>query len=141
MGTLVGNLRKRPKKDSALELLEQAAVGRRATTQVLQRALLRHETRELAGKQATTARQRQAAEAVRQALPRIAAGLAAMAAQQAATVRQVGYRAALVHSQTEGEITRTPSCYARAGRRRTESGRPVANIRFSTATAMAASVC
>ena len=88
--TLVTNLRKRPKKDSALDLLEQATVNRRATAQSLQRALLRHETRELAGKQATTLRQRQANKAVRQALPRIAEGLAAMAAQQAATVRRTG---------------------------------------------------
>ena len=90
---LVTNLRKRPKNDSALDLLEPATVNRRATTQSLQRALLRHETRELAGKQATTVRQRQADKAVRQALPRIAAGLAAVAAQQAATVRQAGDRA------------------------------------------------
>jgi len=33
-----------------------------------------------------------------------------------------------------------PSCYAMTGWRRTESGRPVANIRFSTATPTAASV-
>jgi phage/plasmid primase-like uncharacterized protein len=91
--TLVTNLRKRPKKDSALDLLEQTAVNRRGTAQSLQRGLLRHETRELAGRQATTVRQRQANKAVRQAVPRIAAGLAAAAAQQAATVRQAGDRA------------------------------------------------
>jgi len=34
-----------------------------------------------------------------------------------------------------------PSCYAMTGWRRTESGRPAANIRFSTATPMVASVC
>ena len=60
---------------------------------MLQRALLRHEMRELAGRQATTLRQRQADKAVRQAVPRIAAGLAAVAAQQTATVRQAGDRA------------------------------------------------
>ena len=91
--TLVTNLRKRPKKDSALDLLEHTAVHRRATTQSLQRALLRHEMRELAGRPATTARQRQADKAVRQTLPQIAAGLAAVAAQQAAIVRQAGDRA------------------------------------------------
>src|SRR3954465_1330839 len=37
--------------------------------------------------------------------------------------------------------TPTPSCYAVTGWRRTESGRPAASIRFSTATPMAASVC
>jgi hypothetical protein len=35
----------------------------------------------------------------------------------------------------------TPDCYAMIGCRRTESGRPAANIRFSTATPMVASVC
>ena len=35
----------------------------------------------------------------------------------------------------------TPSCYAMTGWRRTDSGRPAANIRFSTATPTAASVC
>ncbi len=35
----------------------------------------------------------------------------------------------------------TPSCYAITGERRTESGRPAASIRFSTATPMPASVC
>src|SRR3954454_11640984 len=35
----------------------------------------------------------------------------------------------------------TPLCYPMTGWRRTESGRPAANIRFSTATPMAASVC
>jgi transposase-like protein len=48
---------------------------------------------------------------------------------------------ALVHFQTEGEIAPTPSCYASTGWRRTESGRPAANIRFSTATPMVPSVC
>jgi hypothetical protein len=48
---------------------------------------------------------------------------------------------ALVHFQTEGEMAPTPSCYAVTGWRRTESGRPAASIRFSTATPMAASVC
>ena len=48
---------------------------------------------------------------------------------------------ALVHFQTEGEMAPTPSCYAVTGWRRTESGRPATNIRFSTATPMAASVC
>jgi MFS transporter, MHS family, proline/betaine transporter len=48
---------------------------------------------------------------------------------------------ALVHFQTEGAMAPTPSCYAVTGWRRTESGRPATNIRFSTATAMAASVC
>jgi hypothetical protein len=37
--------------------------------------------------------------------------------------------------------TPTPSCYAVTGWRRTESGRPAASIRFSTATPMEASVC
>jgi hypothetical protein len=42
----------------------------------------------------------------------------------------------------QGEITpNATSCYAMTGWRRTESGRPAANIRFSTATPMAASVC
>jgi transposase len=45
------------------------------------------------------------------------------------------------HFQTEGEMAPTPSCYAVTGWRRTESGRPAINIRLSTATAMAASVC
>jgi hypothetical protein len=49
---------------------------------------------------------------------------------------------ALGHFQTAGEMAPTPSCYAVTGwRRRTESGRPATNIRFSTATPMAASVC
>jgi hypothetical protein len=48
---------------------------------------------------------------------------------------------ALVHFQTEGEMAPTPSCYAVTGWRRTESGRPATNIRFSTAAPMAASVC
>jgi hypothetical protein len=48
---------------------------------------------------------------------------------------------ALVHFQTEGEMAPPPSCYAVTGWRRTESGRPATNIRFSTATPMAASVC
>jgi hypothetical protein len=48
---------------------------------------------------------------------------------------------ALVHFQTASEIAPTPSCYAVIGWRRTESGRPTTNIRFSTATPMAASVC
>ncbi len=39
------------------------------------------------------------------------------------------------------EDPKIPSCYAMTGWRRTESGRPVASIRFSTATPMAASVC
>jgi hypothetical protein len=50
-------------------------------------------------------------------------------------------RWALVHFQTEGEMAQTPSCYAVTGWRRTESGRPATNIRLSTATPMAASVC
>ena len=37
--------------------------------------------------------------------------------------------------------SQTPSCYAMTGWRRTESGRPAANMRFSTATPTAASVC
>jgi hypothetical protein len=51
-------------------------------------------------------------------------------------------RSALVHFQREGQIAPTPGCYAVTGwRRRTESGRPATNIRFSTAPPMAASVC
>ena len=38
-------------------------------------------------------------------------------------------------------MPQTPSCYAMTGWRRTESGRPAASIRFSTATPTAASVC
>jgi hypothetical protein len=53
----------------------------------------------------------------------------------------VEIKVALVHFQTEGEMAPTPSCYAVTGWRRTESGRPATNIRFSTATPMAASVC
>jgi hypothetical protein len=45
------------------------------------------------------------------------------------------------HLQTEGEMAPTPTCYAVTGSQRTESGRPAINIRFSTATPMAASVC
>jgi hypothetical protein len=48
---------------------------------------------------------------------------------------------ALVHSTTKVEMAPNPSCYAMVGWRRTESGRPAASIRFSTATPMAASVC
>ena len=43
--------------------------------------------------------------------------------------------------QTQGELAPNPSRYAMSGWRRTESGRPAANIRFSTTTPMAASVC
>jgi hypothetical protein len=53
----------------------------------------------------------------------------------------VGNTLALVHFQTEGEMAPTLSCYPMTGWRRTESGRPATNIRFSTATPMAASVC
>jgi hypothetical protein len=49
--------------------------------------------------------------------------------------------AALVHFQMGAGLPQTPSCYAMTGWRRTESGRPAASIRFSTATPMAASVC
>jgi hypothetical protein len=42
--------------------------------------------------------------------------------------------------QTKSEMGPKPICYAMTGWRRTESGRPVANIRFRTATPMAASV-
>jgi hypothetical protein len=41
----------------------------------------------------------------------------------------------------QGEMIPIQSGYAMTGWRRTESGRPAANIRFSTATPMAASVC
>jgi len=41
----------------------------------------------------------------------------------------------------QGEMIPIPRGYAMTGWRRTESGRPAANIRFSTATPMAASVC
>jgi hypothetical protein len=41
----------------------------------------------------------------------------------------------------QGEMIPIPSCYAMTDWRRTESGRPASNIRFSTATPMAASVC
>jgi len=43
--------------------------------------------------------------------------------------------------QTQGELALNPSRYAMSGWRRTESGRPAANIRFSTTAPMAASVC
>ena len=43
--------------------------------------------------------------------------------------------------QTKGETALNPSCYAITAWRRTESGRPVTNIRFNTATPTAASVC
>src|SRR5271165_7489356 len=43
--------------------------------------------------------------------------------------------------QTKDKMAPNPICYAITGWRRTESGRPAANIRFSTATPMAASVC
>jgi len=41
----------------------------------------------------------------------------------------------------EVEMAPALNCYAMTGWRRTESGRPAANIRFSTATPTAASVC
>jgi hypothetical protein len=40
--------------------------------------------------------------------------------------------------QTKSEMGSKPICYAMTGWRRTESGRPVANIRFRTAAPMAA---
>jgi hypothetical protein len=44
-------------------------------------------------------------------------------------------------SRRRARLPQTPSCYAMTSWRRMESGRPVASIRFSTATPMAASVC
>jgi 1-deoxyxylulose-5-phosphate synthase len=44
-------------------------------------------------------------------------------------------------SGRRARLPQIPSCYAMTGSRRTESGHPVASIRFSTATPMAASVC
>jgi hypothetical protein len=124
--TLVTNLRKRPKKESALDLLEQTAVNRRATTQSLQRALLRHEMRELAGRQATTVRQRQTDKAVRQTLPQIAAGLASMAAQQALTVQQArDISSSRVPAEWTGKNGRTASCRDATGRHVARHGRIV----------------
>ncbi len=44
-------------------------------------------------------------------------------------------------SKRRARFPQTPSCYAMTGWRRTESGPPVASIRFSTATPIAASFC
>jgi conjugative relaxase-like TrwC/TraI family protein len=87
------NLARVVEKDSALAMLEQQAAGKRDAAKALQKALRTHEAREASGKDATTVRERQVAEAVRQALPALAEGVAAVATQQAATavaVRAIG---------------------------------------------------
>jgi hypothetical protein len=74
-------------------------------------------------------------------LPLCNSGIRTKFSRFRSTTWATGRRSALVHFQTEGEMAPTPSCYAVTGWRRTESGRPATNIRFSTATPMAASVC
>lgn len=98
---LVRNLEKRPKKESALDLLEQAAVTKRQATKSLQRALLRHETRDLAGKSATTARERWTAKAVRKIVPQIADDLQEIACQRADIVSSLDAMHKYFHNKEE----------------------------------------
>jgi phage/plasmid primase-like uncharacterized protein len=79
------NLARITEKDSALAMLEQTAVAsRRDNVKALQKALRTHEAREVAGMSATTVRERQTADAVREAVPAMAEGVVAVAEQQAA---------------------------------------------------------
>jgi hypothetical protein len=59
----------------------------------------------------------------------------------AADIRRYGRYRHWCTCRRRARLPQTPSYYAMTGGRRTESGRPVASIRFSTATPMAASVC
>jgi phage/plasmid primase-like uncharacterized protein len=87
---LTRNLARITEKDSALTMLEQAAVAsRRNNVKALQKALRTHEAREAAGMSATTVRERQAADAVREAVPTLAEGVEAVAGQQAAVNKAV----------------------------------------------------
>jgi phage/plasmid primase-like uncharacterized protein len=86
---LTRNLSRVAEKDSALALLEGAAVTKRETAKALQGALRTHEAREAAGMSATTVRETQAAGAVRKAAPVLAEGIAAVATQQAAVAGAV----------------------------------------------------
>jgi conjugative relaxase-like TrwC/TraI family protein len=82
---LARNLSRVAEKESALALLEGAAVGKQKTAKTLQSALRTHEAREAVGMSATTVRETLAADAVRQTVPALAEEIASVAAQQAAT--------------------------------------------------------
>jgi phage/plasmid primase-like uncharacterized protein len=86
---LTRNLSRVAEKESALALLQGAAVGKRKTAKALQGALRTHEAREAAGMSATTVRETQAADAVRKAVPAMVEGIAAVATQQASVAGAV----------------------------------------------------
>ena len=82
------NLSRIAEKESALALLEGAAVTKRETAKALQSTLRRHETREAAGESATTVRETLAADEVRKALTDIADGITVVAEQQTAVAQK-----------------------------------------------------
>jgi conjugative relaxase-like TrwC/TraI family protein len=86
---LTRNLQRQADKESALAMLEGAAVGKRDSAKSLQKALRRHEAREVAGYSATIVRETQAASKVREILPEIAGGIAEVAKQQSVVAEQV----------------------------------------------------
>jgi conjugative relaxase-like TrwC/TraI family protein len=100
---LTRNLSRIAEKDSALALLEGVATTKRDSAKTLQGALRRHEAREAAGKSATTVREVQAAGAVREVIPAMADGIAAVAARQSAVAARFG---SIISPQTRPEMPR-----------------------------------
>jgi phage/plasmid primase-like uncharacterized protein len=95
------NLARLVEKESALALLEQVPVAKRDSAKALQKTLRTHEAREAEGMNATTVRERQAADVVREAVPTLAEGVETVAAQQA----EVGRVVSMV-----GSSSRVQSC-------------------------------